>query len=91
MEQSQEYQSAKKRVEARMSFYTHLSVYVAVIIFLGIINFVASPGTLWVHWPAMGWGIAVALHGAFSLVAPGRFNVTEAMIEKELGKSRYQS
>lgn len=91
MEHSQEYQVAKKRVEARMEFYTHLSVYIAVILFLAIINFVTSSGTIWFHWPMMGWGIAVALHAVFVFVFPGRFAVTDAMIEKEMGKSRIQS
>lgn len=88
MENSQAYQAAKKRVEARMGFYTHLSVYVAVILFLAFINFVTSPSVIWFHWPLMGWGIAVALHAAAVFVFPGRYSVTEKMIEKEMGKSR---
>lgn len=87
MEDSQEYQSAKKRVEAKMGFYTHASVYVAVIAFLAILNFMTSPGTIWFHWPMFGWGIAVAIHAAVIFVFPGRFAVTEKMIEKEMGRS----
>ncbi|NNE86542.1 MAG: 2TM domain-containing protein [Silicimonas sp.] len=85
-----EYQSAKKRVEAKMGFYTHLSVYAAVILFLAAINFLTS-STLWFHWPMLGWGIAVAIHAFTVFVFPGRFAVTEQMIEKEMGKSRTQS
>jgi len=88
MENSAEYQSAKKRVEAKMGFYTHLSVYAAVILFLAIINFVTSSGTIWVQWPMLGWGVAVAIHAAFVFVFPRRFAVTEQMIEKEMGKER---
>ena len=88
MEQSEAYQSAKKRVEAKMSFYTHLSVYVAVILLLAVINLFSSPGTLWFHWPMMGWGIAVVLHGFVVFVLPGRFAVSEKMIEKEMNKSQ---
>ena len=87
MENSEAYQSAKKRVEVSMGLYTHLSVYVAVILFLAIINFVTWSGTIWFHWPLLGWGIAVAFHAAFVFVCPGRFAVTEMMIEKEMGKS----
>ncbi|WP_299726482.1 2TM domain-containing protein [uncultured Tateyamaria sp.] len=86
MEQSQAYQAAKDRIEARIGFYTHLAVYIAVILFLAVINFVTSSGTIWVHWPALGWGVAVALHGIFAVVLPGRFAVTDAMIAKEMGK-----
>ena len=91
METSEEYQSAKKRVEAKVGFYTHLSVYVAVILFLAIINFVTSSNTIWFHWPMLGWGIAVALHAIAVFVFPSRFAVTEKMIEKEMTKSRAHS
>lgn len=87
MEQSEAYQSAKKRVEAKMSFYTHLSIYVAVILLLLVINLLSSPSTIWFHWPMMGWGIAIVLHGVAVFVLPGRFAVTEKMIEKEMNKS----
>ena len=88
MENSEAFQSAKKRVEAKMGFYTHLSVYVVVILFLAIINLVTSAGTIWFHWPMFGWGIAVVIHAAFVFVFPGRFTVTEKMIEKEMNKSQ---
>lgn len=88
MQNSEDYLSAKKRVEAKMGFYTHLSVYVAVMLFLAIINFVTSAGTIWFHWPMLGWGVAVAIHAAFVFLFPGRFAVTEQMIEKEMGKSQ---
>lgn len=88
MENSEAYRSAKERVEVKMGFYTHLSVYVAVILFLAVINFMTSAGTIWFHWPMFGWGIAVVIHAAFVFVFPGRFTVTEKMIEKEMGKFR---
>ena len=46
MENSEAYRSAKERVEVKMGFYTHLSVYVAVILFLAVINFMTSAGTI---------------------------------------------
>lgn len=86
MENSKAYQSAKKRVEAKMGFYTHLSVYVAVILLLVIINLVTSAGAIWFHWPMFGWGIAIVIHAASVFVFPARFAVTEKMIKKEMGK-----
>lgn len=91
MKNSEAYQSAKNRVEARMGFYTHLSVYAAVILFLAILNFMTSPATIWFHWPMFGWGIAVVIHAAVVFVFPGRFAVTEKMIEKEMSKSHARS
>lgn len=91
MDNSEAYQSAKKRVEAKMGFYTHLSVFAAVILFLAIINFVTSSGSIWFHWPLLGWGIAVAIHAAAVFVFPSRLPVTEKMIEKEMANSRARS
>ena len=70
-----------------MGFYTHLTVYVAVIVFLAIINFVTSASRIWFHWPMLGWGIAIVIHAAVVFVFPGRLAVTERMIEKEMGRS----
>jgi len=91
MENSGAYQSAKKRVEAKMGFYTHLTVYVAVILLLMVINFLSSSSTIWFHWPMLGWGIAVVLHAFAVFVFPGRFAITEKMIEKEMSKTRTSS
>lgn len=91
METSEAYQSAKKRVEAKMGFYMHLSVYVAVILFLAIINFVTSSNTIWFQWPMLGWGVAVVLHAVTVFFFPSRFAVTEEMIEEEMKKSRTHS
>lgn len=91
MDNSQAYQTAKKRVEAKMGFYTHLIVYVAVIVLLATINFLTSSSVIWFQWPMMGWGIAVVIHAFVVFVFPGGFAVTESMIEKEMGKSRPHS
>ena len=91
MENTEAYQSAKKRVEAKMGFYTHLSVYVAVILLLVVINFLSSSSTIWFQWPMLGWGIAVAIHALAVFIFPNRFTASEKMIEKEMGKSRTHS
>lgn len=44
-------------------FYRHLGIYLAVISFLVVVNIIKSPQHLWVIWPAIGWGIGLALHG----------------------------
>ncbi len=86
MENSEAYQSAKKRVEAKMGFYTHLSVYVAVILLLVAINLLSSSRTIWFQWPLLGWGFAVVLHFLAVFVFPNRFTVTDKMIEKEMNR-----
>ena len=46
------------------SFYVHLTQYLIVIPVLAAINLVSYPGYLWFVWPALGWGLGVAVHGA---------------------------
>ncbi len=65
------YEQAKKRVEEIKRFYVHLVVYVLVNLGLFAINMIASPGHVWFFWPALGWGIAVAIHAA-TLIIEGR-------------------
>lgn len=91
MENNEAYQSAKKRVEAKMGFYIHLSVYVAVILLLVAINLLSSPETIWFQWPMMGWGVGVVIHALSVFIFSNRFTVTEKMIEKEMNKGRINS
>ena len=91
MEKNQAYQSAKKRVEAKMGFYVHLSGYVAVILLLVFINVLSSTSTIWFQWPMLGWGFAVVLHALAVFVFPNRLAVTEKMIEKEMNRNRKTS
>jgi hypothetical protein len=86
VENQEAYQKAKKRVEARIGFYIHLAVYVAVNMLLIIINLLTSSQYLWFIWPLMGWGIAVFFHGLGVFVFSGGSAVKERMIEKEIKK-----
>ncbi len=88
MEHTEDYQAAKRRVEAKMGFYIHLSVYLVVILGLVALNLFSSPRTLWVQWPMLGWGTAVAIHGLMVLLLPNRFAVTEEKIEREMNRGR---
>ena len=86
MENQEAYKRAKQRVAAKMGFYRHLTVYVAVCILLIIINFSISTQYLWVIWPVMGWGLAVLLHGLRVFVSPRESAITEEMIAREMEK-----
>jgi len=86
MENQEVYQSAKKRVEAKIGFYIHLAVYVGVNILLIIINLSTSPEYIWFKWPLVGWGIGLFFHGMSLFVFSGeKFKgIKEKMIEKEM-------
>lgn len=79
---------AIEHVENLKSFYMHLAVYVLVMIFLTLLNYVTS-SRWWVIWPMMGWGLGLAIHGATVLLeGGGLFNAEweKKQIEKRLGR-----
>ena len=84
MEDREAYNEARRRAGAKLGFYLHLAIYVAVNTVLIAINFATTPQHLWFWWPVLGWGIGVLFHGlavfAFSENAP----MMKRMIEKEL-------
>lgn len=86
IENQEAYQSAKKRATARVGFYSHGFIYVAVIALLLMINVSGNSEYLWVKWPMMGWGIGLLLHGLRVFVFSGNKSLTEKMIEKEMKK-----
>jgi len=85
MNNQEDRQKAKIKVEAKIGFGTHLAVYLAVNTLLIIINVITSTEYYWFIWPLMGWGIAVIFH-AISVFNPLNSNLKERMIEKELQK-----
>jgi class 3 adenylate cyclase len=52
----------KKHLRANHRFRKHLLTYVGVIGFLFIVNMLTWAGTIWFHWPALGWGLLIFLH-----------------------------
>jgi len=86
MENEETYQRARKRVEAKIGFYIHLTVYIVVNIILIIINLLTSSHYLWFIWPLMGWGIGIFFHGMATFIFSGRRfeEIRDRMIEKEI-------
>lgn len=52
----------RKQVREERAFYGHLFSFLAIMLFLLVLNLLTSPGYLWVVWPALGWGIGLAFH-----------------------------
>jgi hypothetical protein len=66
------YEAARERVKQLKDFYTHLVVYVAVILLLVAIDWLEGDRALtWAYWPALGWGVAVVIHAAHTFVLEG--------------------
>jgi len=57
-------EKARERIDELRDFYMHLATYVAVNLFLVILNLVTSPDSIWFIYPLLGWGIGLAIHTA---------------------------
>jgi hypothetical protein len=62
----------------------HLFVYLAVNTLLVAVNTMYSPESLWVVWPLLGWGAALALHGVFVYRAMTRRTLERYAAEQEV-------
>jgi len=94
-ETSEEYQAAKRMVEAKLGFKIHAIVYVCVNVLLIIIN-VAIPvpegGKFfpWFLFPLLGWGLGLLLHYFLVIKTKGKSLETwkEEKIQEEMEKAK---
>lgn len=86
MAENELYEHARRRVEAKIGFFTHLAVYVVVNTLLIVINLQNSPERYWFYWPLLGWGIGIAFHALGVFVFFSGSVLKERMIEREVRK-----
>ena len=87
MSEEELYKEAKKRVEEKKGFFSHLAVYVLVNILLVIIwAFSAGGGYPWFIWPMGGWGIGLVFHFLGVFVFSQKTDWEKRQIEKEMEK-----
>jgi len=86
MNDQEKYKKAEKIVEAKLGFYRHLIVYLAVNALLFIINIITAPRALWFYWPLIGWGIGLFFHGVSVFSHAKTSSLKERMIQKEMKK-----
>ncbi|MEO1517797.1 MAG: 2TM domain-containing protein [Bacteroidota bacterium] len=82
--ESQDYELAKKKVEKKKGFYQHLTTYVSVIGVLALINLFTTPGRFWFIFPALAWGISIAIHYFSVFGIPGGPDLSEEWEEAEI-------
>ena len=87
MDKLNDYEKAKRIVEAKLAFFIHLGVYICVNIMLVIINLNTDPSVLWFKWPLMGWGIGLVIHGLNTFIHGKLDKIKERMIENEMEKT----
>ena len=90
MKNQEAYTNAKKKVETRMSFYTHLAVYLGVITLLTILNLTVAGDYFWAMWPMIGWGSGLIVHALFTFVFTTKSSMKDRLIEKEMQKGGSQ-
>lgn len=84
MQDQDAYEMARRRVNAKLGFYIHLVVYVAVNILLVFLNLRFSPERIWFFWPLLGWGMGICFHALGIFVFASGSPVKERMIQQEL-------
>jgi 2TM domain len=80
---SQLQKRARHRVNQKMGFYIHLTVYVLVNLGLAVIN-LSTGGQRWHLWPLAGWGLGLAIHGFVTFVSLRGDGLRERMLEREV-------
>jgi hypothetical protein len=74
---------ARKRAGAKLGWYFHAAVYIAVNLFLLAMSDIGWGQRAWSIKPMLGWGLGLALHGASVwLLGPGG-DLREGMVQKE--------
>jgi hypothetical protein len=70
---------ARRRAGAKMGWYIHATVYIAVNLLLAALS--AMGGSRWAVFPALGWGIGLAIHGAVVFLVSGGLH--ERLVQAE--------
>ena len=72
--------TARRRAGMKLGWYIHAGVYLAVNLFLAALA--ASAGRNWAIFPALGWGLGLAIHGVVVFLVAGG-GVYENLLERE--------
>ena len=78
---------ARKRVEERIGFFSHLAIYVLVNTGLIITWRLTGSPYPWFLWPLLGWGAGLVAHAVAYWFGPNSLRGTKA-IEREAQRLR---
>lgn len=78
---------ARRRVGLRLGFYVHAAVFVLVKLGLFAIDGLGGSAR-WSHWPLMGWGLGLAIHGVVTLAALRGDGLRDRMVADEVERLR---
>lgn len=72
---------ATRRAHAKLGWLAHAGVYVAVNLLLAVVAL--AQGRHWAAYPALGWGVGLAIHGIAVFVATGGGGWQSRMVARE--------
>lgn len=72
---------ARRRAGAKLGWYIHAGVYIAVN--LGLATISAMSGRHWAIFPAFGWGVGLLVHGIVVFVVTGGGGAFESLVARE--------
>ena len=78
---------AKKRVEERLGFLTHVAMYVLVNIGIVITWRLTGSSYPWFVWPLLGWGAGITAHALAYWFGPNSLHSAKA-IDREVQRLR---
>ena len=81
-------QLARKRAAAKMGVYIHATVYILVNLLLAVLS--AMSARHWAVFPALGWGIGLAVHAFVVFIATGGGGLHERLVERERSRLTLQ-
>lgn len=79
---------ARRRAGAKLGWYIHAIVYIAVNVLLAFLA--AMSGRNWAIYPAVGWGIGLAIHGAVIFLVTGGAGLHERLVQRERNRLQLQ-
>jgi hypothetical protein len=72
---------ARRRAGAKLGWYIHAGVYIAVNLLLALLS--AMSDRHWVMFPALGWGVGLAIHGVVVFVLTGGGGLHDRLVRQE--------
>jgi hypothetical protein len=80
--------TARRRARAKLGWFIHATVYVAVNTMLALIA--VSSGRGWAMYPAMGWGLGLAIHGVVVFFITGGAGLHQRLLQNERDRLQLQ-
>ena len=72
---------ARRRAGAKLGWYLHAFVYIAVNLLLALLS--AMSDRHWAVFPALGWGLGLAIHGAVVFLVTGGGGLQDRLVQQE--------